>query len=910
MGWETVASVDEDKKKNPSSEWESVAIIDDDVEVVDETPFNFSEDALPMAIHALKGYPKMALGMAELPSMIGNAATWSQRNILNRLGVPEEVTDKVKMPYLSEQEFMQPAMEWAENTEGVSPGSWADIAQTGVEWGGLGPFSAVRKGASVLPDLGAGVLSMAGDYFADEIGEVGGGIAGTVLGLLGRRGANIPTAAEKVAINVIQENAADPKGLPRALDASKEDAGTFADRTGDAGVYNIEAGVRANVNAATEAKYKEIEADRDEQVMDSVRNQFNPQGVDPDVAKTKADQSLRATEKIITEATGRKTKEIEARKKADIEAESDALLPSQSKILESNAARLEAQKIAEEAAQRAEEAIAARNKAIDEFSSDETLADAAITARKAYDEARATNKLLVEEIWKPFDQVASTPFAPYKNIVKEWAENLPPAQRNAIEKNQAIAGPKGILAPFRLKNISEMKPKEIQNWIKAINDEKSIPTGGKFSENEHGTLGSLYDALRGKLEADFPSYKEGMEASAKFEQRFPQQLQDAAAQEPELFFKALGESDESGAVAIRLLNKADIPGMSEAVTKRLKSLARRYKEGLPDDKFNLEFESIMESLPPEVQRQAMAIVEKGSVAEAAEAASVAASKSVEIAGTASGKAVNELDQAKVRLEKAVDKIQTKSLDDIQEAESSGKNLKRAVADSELQKWSKNRKTYINRILNNPDDMRGFEKLKQQIDRLGADAQESFRANLGEIIIEKIQSGGKDAAFKRSKGESQPVDVSAVERFNNMTRSLRESGILSEKEIIKMRESLNRLSSHGYRLNSKKDYKAAFENEKFLRDMFASGISALALKLLPGSSLVMAGATRRAVKAFVQPGGNTNSATMKALNDIMLNPESYVEIMAKMDNKADMQQAVLTKLNSFAQSNQAVQSEDQ
>ena len=486
--------------------------------------------------HTLKGYPKMALGMAELPSMIGNLATYGQRNILNRFGVPEEVTDKVKMPYLSEQEFMQPVMETLENTEGVSPGSWADFAQTfGVEWGGLGPFSAVRKGASVLPDLGAGLGAMAGDYFADEIGEVGGGILGTVLGLARRRGPDIPTTAEKVAVNVIQENAADPKGLARAVEASKEDAGTFADRTGDAGVYNIEAGVRANINAAEEAKYKEIEADRDQQVMDSVRNQFNPQGADPKLAKAKADQSLKATERTIEGAINRKAQEIQSTKKRTIQEGSDSLLPVQEQILASNTARLNAQKIAEEAAQRAEEAIAARNKAIDEFSSDETLADASITARNAYDEARATNELLVNEIWNPFDEVVSTPFAPYKDIAMEWAENLSPAQINAINKNPAM---RKVLEPFGLEDVSEMRPRELQGWLEAVADELNNPTGGKFNKNEQEQLRPLYKALRAKLEADFPAYKEGMEASARFEARFPQQLQEAAAKEPEEFFKS------------------------------------------------------------------------------------------------------------------------------------------------------------------------------------------------------------------------------------------------------------------------------------------------------------------------------------------------------------------------------------
>ncbi len=583
MAWESVAKVDEDKKDTPSDGWSTVATVDDDVEVVTAYP-PAPQGVNPELWHALKGYPKMALGMAELPSMIGNAATWSQRKILNRLGVPEEVTDKIKMPYLSEQEFMQPVMEGLENTEGVSRGSWADIAQTGVEWGGLGPFSAVRKGASVLPDVGAGVGAMAGDYFADEIGEVGGGILGTVLGLARRRGPDIPTTAEKVAVNVIQENAADPKGLVRAVEASKEDAGTFADRTGDAGVYNIEAGVRANVNAATEAKYNAKEAQRNQQVRDSISNQFNPQGADTKLVKEKADQSLQATEDTIEGAIDRKTQEIQSKKKRAIQEKSDSLLPLREQILVSNTARLDAQKIAEEAAQKAEEAIAARNKAIDEFSSDETLADAAITARKAYDEARATNKLLVEEIWKPFDQVASTPFAPYKDIAMEWAENLSPAQINAINKNPAV---RKVLEPFGLEDVSEMRPRELQGWLEAVADELNNPTGGRFNKNEQEQLRPLYDALRGKLEADFPAYKEGMDASARFEDRFPKQLQEAAAKEPEEFFKALGESDESGAVAIRLLNNADIPGMPEAVTKRLKALARRYKDGLPDNKFNL-----------------------------------------------------------------------------------------------------------------------------------------------------------------------------------------------------------------------------------------------------------------------------------------------------------------------------------
>tara|TARA_R110000744_G_scaffold380497_1_gene501489 strand:+ start:501 stop:3209 length:2709 start_codon:yes stop_codon:yes gene_type:complete len=833
-------------------------------------------------VHALKGYGKMATGAADMPNLISKVMTYPPRKILNAMGVDEEYTDKAIVPTLSGQEFMQPVNEYFDKTEGVEEDSGWDSGQTFVEWAGMGPISAARKGARVAPDILMGIGATLGDYLDGSTpwGEVLGGMTGLAASL--RRGTGIDRALATIQDN-ITTSADDVANTVRAGIASDE-VGTLADLARDQGIMDVEQLTSGGNNTE---KYRAIELARQRQIADEVRAPFGT--ADPNLAAQAGEERIgRIIEDVIPKHVGTRQEQVEIPLRAEQKAARVANEIPQAAAVEAGLNKATAELSSAEATGNAVEAARAAEAAQAAFSTGETLAESSIMASVAWKAEKAADKAdNVQPIWDDFDAIESTPYAPYRNTVNDFVDGLPESQKVEILANPKIDS---LLRPFKNKDITKMKPKQIQKYLEQIKNEIDNPVGGRSSA-AHGDLRELYTELRNQLGDEIPKYNEAMTAEAAWKTRFDAGgvVDEAASGAPELFFKGVGESDEAGAVAARILKNADIPGMPEAQAGRLRALARRFKGGIPDEQFLLEYESIMDSLPTGVRNQAQQVVNTGRGLEAAVAAQTAADDVTKVAGkqalsaqTNAAASTKATTGEVARLENAIDAQKG-------EAAARGTRLEQSVAKSILNKYVKDRKGTLLRILKNPDDVSDLVELQRSMEKLGE--VDSFNANLGDVILEHLSVKGRSAGLREATGSGPKLTTAAIPEFNKIAASLVEAGS-DPKTMQAIREKLYRLQTVEQRSKSRK---AILESDSLLKDVIVSGSKVAALKVLPGNSLVMAGTVGRVMRALLTRLGSNNKAVLATIDDFMLNPEKYLKALENAKTPARAQQLLMSKL---------------
>ena len=904
MAWETVSKVDEEEEK--PSNWSTVAVVDEPEE--DSEPFSFSEDVVPDLIHAIpKGLAKMVAGVADLPNLASTVGTYPQRKILNMYGVPEEYTDKAIVPSFSESETMnapreslagidmdgRSITELLNKTEGVEEGDFANYAQTSVEWGGAGPISAFRKGVTAAPDIAMAIGAPIGEFLGNQLdesagtyGEIAGGLTG--LGSALRKGKGVGDAVKVIKDSMWGDSNEVIEEVSKRVNAKEK--GTLTDLSGDQGLANLEA---RTAGGPSRQNYVETDIARQQQIADEIREPLGT--ADPATAQVSGQAEIdRRLNEVIPGYVESRQQRVEIPLRADQQAAEAANEIPQAAAVEAGLNQAGAQQRAGVAMDNTVEAAREAEAARAAFESTETLAESSIKGSEAWKSAKAADKAdNVQPIWDDFDAIESTPYAPYRNTVNDFVDGLPESQKVEIEANPKIDS---LLRPFKNKDITEMKPKQIQKYLEQIKKEIDNPTGGT-SSTAHDDLRELYTELRNQLGDDFPIFDEAMKAEAALKTRFDAGgvVDEASKGEPELFFKAAGEGDEAGAVAARILRGAEIPGMPEAQAGRLRALARRFKGGTPDEQFLLEYESIMDSLPADVRSQAQSVVDTGRVREAAGAAEEAAAKTAAAASKqakAAEKIARESTKATAgevaRLEKAIAKQQG-------EVAKTGTRLERSVSKSNLNKYVNDRKGTLRNMLKNPDDVSDLVELKRNMERLGE--TDSFNANMADVILETLSdTASGEAGLAIASGRTAPLKADAIPRFENIAESLTEAGT-DPSVIQKMRTAVLKLSTTQQRAAARQ---AMMTREHVLQNIIESGVSAIGLKLAPGSSLVWSGTIRKAVRSLMGRGGSRDKAMMQALDDFMLNPENYLEAVLAADSPAKGQQILMSELVAASQ----------
>ena len=397
-------------------------------------------------------------------------------------------------------------------------------------------------------------------------------------------------------------------------------------------------------------------------------------------------------------------------------------------------------------------------------------------------------------------------------------------------------------------------------------------------------------------------FEEAMEAQAALNTRFDKGgiVDEAAGGAPERFFEGAGESDRAGAVSARIIKDAEIPGMPAVQGDNLRALARRHNNGLPDEKFLLEYESIMDTLPPELRNQAQAVVDTGRGLEAAGAAETAATKTAVAAGKQADTATTAAEVSTTATANEVARLEKTIAAEKLAATQRGDRLAGAVAKSNLSKYVKDREGTILKLLKNPDDVSGLIELQRSMKNIGE--LDSFNANLGDVILRRLSSKGRAEGLAMATKQGPVLNASAIPEFHKIAASLVEAGF-DPKVIEGITEKLYKLSTTEMRANSRK---LLMNDSNFMQDLLASGTAAAALKFLPLNSLVLAGVVRRAVKTAFSAAGRGEKATIAAIDDFMLHPKKYLKAAEDAKNPAQLQQTITAELIAASQTAQAIQ----
>lgn len=851
MAWETVAKVDEEEEVE-SSGWDVVSTIDepDGPEVVEE-----EGEAYAGPLHALKGYGKMLSGIGDLPNM-ASYATWPQRKILDATGIVDaETSDAIVPPRFSESEFMtgsregldgQSITEYLDTTPGVEEGSGWDKAQTGVEWGGMGPISAFRKGVSALPDAlmagGAVIGETIGDYFdGGEYGEIAGGLTGLLASL--RSGKGVDDAVKTIRDSIWGDPDEVTEKIRKGVEEGEE--GTLADLAADQGLADLETGQRGS---ASRQQYEEAELRRQQQVADEIREPFGTG--DPDVARQMGQERINTMLNETIPGYGATRRE-------------QVTIPLTEEASEARRGLEEARKAELEAEKRAQEArIPLRT--------DDTLAEASQKGRQTYDEAATEARNTdVQPLWDDFDALPALDKSEYSTLVKEFRKNLPDSQKDGFNKHA------DQLRRFTSKKYTEMTPREIKDALAEIRGKiNRAYENGKGANTDIQNLQELYSILRDKVADEIPEYAAAMEADAAWRKTYKDGvLGEASEVEPELFFRTMGEQDELGAVMARRLSEANIPGMDEALANRLAALARRRASGV-DDAFRAEYESVMQYIPAEFRQQVDEII---SADEALEAAAK------------QGEAQQKLTEATIA--RTDDALET-GLEGVAKRETA---LKGAVENTVLNQYNNDRVGTINRLLDNPDNVEDLVSLQRSMERLGPEAVESFRANMGDVILERLSTKGPQAGLRAAKGEAPVLNADAIIEFETIAKSLLEAGN-DPQTIQQIRQNILKLASKQQKAAARQ---AMVEREHIMTNIVESAASALGLRMAPGSSLVWSGNIRKAVRGLMGKG-TRDAAMMRAIDDFMLNPEKYLDAVLAAESPAKGQQILLSELVAASQ----------
>jgi len=750
----------------------------------------------------------------------------------------------------------------ASKEEGASEG--ADSLRKGVTWGAGGVRKAGMKAADIVPDLMMGVGAATGDYFSDwiskndnPIGEMLGGATALIASLI-RGKTKAATAGAVAAVDEISEGG----NVAAKVREAGDEVGTLADVTGDSGLYDLQATLNATPKGARALDRKE--ASRQQQIAEEVRQPFGDASTD--TAQEVAGEYI---DEVIDKTRARTQRQSSA---AEVPYRQPQLVLDQS-----DAATQRAAADAAEAELIAQEGLAKARESID---TNQTLAQsgegmhAVATAEKKIDDDAAA------VLWGEFNVGPNIKLAPISAAIDEFLGGLSQAKVDAFKKKYAD----------RLEwkdDIDDLLPEDIHTKIKDLKKDLTIAykqDGG--AKDVDLTFGAVIDVLDDSVAKSNSSYDAAREATSAIYKRWGQRgtpIQNALAGPKETFGKSIPLGGEVGAYHARLLNHADIPGMPAKIAERLKSLARRSKSGIDED-FILEYESLMDAMPPAFRRQADEFVRAGQDLDSAAGLS---------------KSTLAVSEAAVKASNAERKVLSKALDaDKTAIAEGGERLEKSIGNTNLAQYLTNPTKTISGLIKGGDS-KGIKALARQIESRGPEALASFKSKVGEDLLSILSSTSSNkAGIRAMDGLAAPIEPKAFEAFFDMRNTLIESGLIDSSTADKISKALKKTRSSSLRANGTS---RLFGTTTQGSDLAASGLAVFADKLIPGSgsSLVMVGAFRRFFKKFTNRIGD-NTQAHKILNEMILDPQKYLKGIESAKNLEDAVRMITSKINASAQ----------
>lgn len=876
--WQTIGAPEEEEKK-----WGTIGVIDPtgptDPDAPVEPPYSLDQMGTDTK-HILKAGGQAAADFLDTPHAIrslyedyvpevvksGGDLMVNTMFPLAR-GIEESAPDVLtgRSPVTELPGLKQAKEIFASPEEGAT--ETADSIRKGGEWSIGGLRKLVMKSADIVPDLLMGGGAFLGDLLAPKdssVGELGGGTTGLIVSIL--RGKGIKATAD--AVEAVKE-VAEGQNITDIARAAPDEAGTLADVTGDKGLYDLQATLDATPEGKTALTAKELE--RQQQIASEVRAPFGQVGADTAPAQDAATKYIDEVIEKVSARTGKKSDALEV-----------PYRPLQKALDESDAA------VQRTAADAAESDRIATELLMDSklpLATNQTLAQ---SGGKMHEVATAERKVdddAANVLWDKFREQGNVELDPLREGVSELFKGLTQRQRDKFNKKY------GKLFGWLKGKGKEGSSADIHGDIRDMKAElrAAYRSDGGLTDADKN-LEALIKSLDSSLEASNSAYGAARDATREIHVRWDDgAIPDALQGPPELFGKTLPLGDEIGAYNARILNAAEIPGMPEAIVERLKSLSRRSKTGI-DEGFMAEYESVMDSMPQEFRQQANAFIEAGEASEAATALAESTQKVSELTTKA-----NQAERTV--LDKALEAEQ-------QVVAEGGKALEKTVAKANLAKYSKDPSKTVRSLIKSGDG-KGLAALNRQIESLGPEAQDAFRALIGDELIAKLSKGGDAAGVRAIDDLAAPLTPKAFKEFSDLRDTLVEGNLIDSATADKIAEALRKTKSSAMRADGTS---RLFNTTSKGGDLASSGLAVAAAKLMPGggtASLVMTGALKRFFKERLS-GVKQNSQVHRLLNDMILDPQKFVKGVEKAENSEDAVRMIIAKLNAAIQTTAATQ----
>lgn len=493
-----------------------------------------------------------------------------------------------------------------------------------------------------------------------------------------------------------------------------------------------------------------------------------------------------------------------------------------------------------------------------------------------YNQAEAEFKAEVEDpAWTEFrESTATLSMEPVFANIDETLNNLDPAEALSFRKKHGglinesnvwdstdealeILGPDGKPITQEGPRTGRATPNDFSDWIRRINERiEDAGTKPDGTLNREGVLlAQVRDSAQDGLEQSSGLYAAARDATRTKNQQYrPGRVGDVRSTKstgPETFTGQLNLKGNSGARIIREIKQSNDPRLVNDVVEHLKAEAAA-ADGV-DAKFLDTYRDVIDALPEQAQAQFYDTSNKRGLAQAA------SQRADDVAKTA-------------------------------DAEAQG--LKKAVQGESFYKFSQNPDKVLDMEIDELADLKANLEVAGSLDNL--------KGRIRDLIEDKY--------FVSPEGLSQARTKDLVS-FRKDLNKLKESGILTDIEVNAMLDEFSRSGTLQQRKNAL-SRTMDLQGQEF-DQLAASGLSAVIMNVLPfggSESLMMGGALRRFIRKKMT-GAEVKADQVKALEEMILNPEKYVTSADKFKTLEDYLNAIYTRAVAVGQTAAAVQEEE-
>lgn len=472
------------------------------------------------------------------------------------------------------------------------------------------------------------------------------------------------------------------------------------------------------------------------------------------------------------------------------------------------------------------------------------------SATRAQEQVSEAAKLFRSEketpAWEAYKKQPPFSQEPFYSAIEDYLNGMNKIDRTAF--NEAFKNPLRFLD----KKDATIAPDDIQRLLSKM---KKDASNARFKDDgpDNETITHM-DNLIARVEGSIPD-PDGLHSAAKkqtieYYRRFGDDaVQKAISDDPEKFWMNIGTTDEMGARGARLLNETELPGAPSMIFDQLAAMASR--EGGISRGFIERNADMMASLPPEQQ----ALI--NNAAEAREYAE-RAMRDAEISGKRDASVQKGVESRERQLNRALDAS-------AKNARREGERLKSAVGKSNLSKFAKSPDRTIKALLNR-DGAEDLGVLFRQVSRDGGG--DAFKARAGDALKEKLLSGDREAR-----------------------QVLVDSGILTKQEADNIERIANDLQSVEMRKKAINTILGNPQGESNIVDAMRTGAAVVVGRATPGSDLFTIPLARRIIKRMTENA--VNPEELRAIEEMMLNPEKYLSTISEARNSEEVINSVLT-----------------